>query len=68
MDRLRRSGGQGLVEYILVVLLMAILAIGTIKRLGTRTHNAFAQSASALENQMNFTQSNYGRGQSIDDN
>jgi hypothetical protein len=48
MPRLNRKG-QGLVEYILVVVVMAILAIGVIQRLGRSTQAGFRQASSGLD-------------------
>ena len=49
MSRLRGSQGQGLVEYILVVVLMAILAIGVVKALGSKTQQGFTKATHALD-------------------
>lgn len=51
--------GQGLVEYILVVVVMALLAIGGVRVLGKNTHNAFVQAAETLNDDMD-TASNEG--------
>ena len=40
--------GQGLVEYILVVFLMAIACIVTVKKLGTTTSDGFSTAESKL--------------------
>ena len=47
---MKNNRGQGLVEYILIVVLMSLLAVGAIRSLGRKTHNAFADAASALNN------------------
>lgn len=52
MQSLKSQNGQGLVEYILIVVVMALMAIGAIRALGTKTHNAFAQATSALDSDM----------------
>ncbi len=41
--------GQGLVEYILVVVLMGILAIGAITKMGDKTQQGFSKSTDALD-------------------
>jgi Flp pilus assembly pilin Flp len=48
MPRLNEKG-QGLVEYILVVVVMAILAIGVIQRLGRSTQHGFTQASDGLD-------------------
>ena len=47
----RRIGrkGQGLVEYILVVVLMGILAIGVITKMGDSTQDGFKKSTTAMD-------------------
>ena len=47
----RRVGkrGQGLVEYILVVVVMAILAIGVIQKLARTTQNGFTKASDSLD-------------------
>ncbi|MFA5975728.1 MAG: Flp family type IVb pilin [Elusimicrobiota bacterium] len=57
MSRLKSNRGQGLVEYVLVLVLMALLAIGSLKFLGQKTHNAFAQAGQALNTQMDYSKS-----------
>jgi Flp pilus assembly pilin Flp len=52
MQSLKNQRGQGLVEYILIVVVMALMAIGAIRALGTKTHNAFVQATSALASDM----------------
>ena len=49
MSYLRGNKGQGLVEYILVVVLMGILAIGVIKKLGDQTQEGFKKATNSLE-------------------
>ena len=44
--------GQGLVEYILIVVVMALLAIGGIRALGKNAHNAFVQASDTLNHDM----------------
>ena len=53
MPYLTNKRGQGLVEYILIVVVMALMAIGAIRALGKKTHNAFAQATTALNSDMN---------------
>jgi|GEM_PF-1820873 len=47
----RRTGcqGQGLVEYILVVFLMAIVSITVVKKLSTSTQKGFTTASSKLD-------------------
>ncbi|MBI3291417.1 MAG: hypothetical protein HYZ73_01190 [Elusimicrobia bacterium] len=45
----RQSRGQGLVEYILVVALIALLAIGAIRLFGRATKSAFQQAAATIQ-------------------
>jgi Flp pilus assembly pilin Flp len=49
MQNLNNKKGQGLVEYILVVVVMAILAIGVIQKLGTSTKDGFTKASSGLD-------------------
>jgi Flp pilus assembly pilin Flp len=49
MQNLKKSNGQGLVEYILIVVLMGILSIVAVKTLGTSTHKSFTKAASQLD-------------------
>ena len=58
MSRLKNRRGQGLVEYVLVLVLMAVLSVGAVHYLGKKTHNAFAQAGTALNNEMTYTTSN----------
>ena len=44
----RRSIGQGMTEYILIVALMAIAAIGVVTLLGDNVRKLFGQAAEAL--------------------
>jgi Flp pilus assembly pilin Flp len=48
MSYLKNKKGQGLVEYILIVVLMGILAIGVLKTLGKTTRNGFTQASDKL--------------------
>ena len=50
----KREAGQGLVEYVLVVVLMGLLAIGSLKFLGQKTHNAFKTAGDAIDTQTNY--------------
>jgi Flp pilus assembly pilin Flp len=51
MPYLKNKRGQGLVEYILVVALMGIMAIGVVKGLGSTTQSGFTKATNALSNQ-----------------
>ena len=48
MPNLKTTRGQGLVEYILVVFLIAILCVSIVKRLGTTTQRGFTKAENAL--------------------
>jgi Flp pilus assembly pilin Flp len=60
-SRLKNRRGQGLVEYVLAVVLMALLCVGAVKYLGTKTHNAFVQAGDQLDKQMTYSDQN-GQG------
>lgn len=45
----RERSGQGLVEYILVVALIALLAIGAVRLFGKATKSAFQQAAATIQ-------------------
>jgi Flp pilus assembly pilin Flp len=57
MQNLKNERGQGRVEYVLVVVLMGLLAIGSLKFLGQKTHNAFKTAGDAID-----AQTTYGDG------
>ncbi len=61
MQNLKNKRGQGLVEYILVVVVMALLAIGGIRVLGKNTHNAFVQASDTLSADMTSASSKGGK-------
>ena len=44
-----KEKGQGLVEYALIIVLIAIVVIVVLALLGTRVTNVFSQIASALD-------------------
>ena len=54
LNRKLGKRGQGLVEYVLVVVLMGLLAIGSLKFLGQKTHNAFKTAGDAVDTQTNY--------------
>jgi Flp pilus assembly pilin Flp len=56
MPRLKNRKGQGLVEYVLAVALMAVLVIGGIRFLGKKTHNAFVDAGTTLQNESSTAQ------------
>ena len=58
MSRLKNYRGQGLVEYVLVLVLMVVLCAGAVRFLGTKTHNAFSQAGTALESEMTYSTQN----------
>jgi len=45
----KQEAGQGLVEYILVVVVMAILAIGVVQQLATTTKGGFTKASTNLQ-------------------
>jgi Flp pilus assembly pilin Flp len=45
--RIKNQKGQGMTEYILIVALIAVFAIGAIKFFGTSTANNFSAAANA---------------------
>lgn len=49
MSRLNGKSGQGLVEYILVVFLMAILCIAAVRQLSQSTRNGFSTATNRLD-------------------
>lgn len=46
---LRDQKGQGLVEYALILVLIAIVVIAAVKGIGTNANNAFEKVSSALK-------------------
>lgn len=44
-----RESGQGLVEYILIVALIALAVIGAVRLFGKKTKEAFKSSAETIE-------------------
>ena len=48
MQNLKNKRGQGLVEYILVVFLMAVLAIAGVRQLGQTTQTGFQTANTKL--------------------
>ena len=58
MSRLKNKRGQGLVEYVLLIVLMGLLTIGSLKALGKKTHNAFAQAGTAMDKQTKYASDN----------
>jgi Flp pilus assembly pilin Flp len=49
MRQLRSRRGQGLVEYIMIVVLMTLLCVGAIKKLGQQTESSFDKAAEVLK-------------------
>ena len=58
MSRLKSRRGQGLVEYVLILVLMGVLSVGALRYLGAKTHNGFSQAGTALEDEMTFSHEN----------
>jgi Flp pilus assembly pilin Flp len=48
MPNLKNNRGQGLVEYILILVLMGIMAIAAIQGLGTKTQAGFNKATTNL--------------------
>jgi Flp pilus assembly pilin Flp len=48
MQSLKNNRGQGLVEYILIVMVMGILAITVVQQLATTTQTGFSTASSKL--------------------
>jgi Flp pilus assembly pilin Flp len=51
MSSLRKTAGQGLVEYILIVGLMGVLAIAAVNALSARTQSGFRAATRQLSNE-----------------
>lgn len=47
-----KEAGQGLVEYILIIALVALLVIGALKLFGKKTKEAFKKSAETIESEV----------------
>jgi len=54
LNRKLGKKGQGLVEYVLLIVLMGLLAIGSLKFLGQKTHNAFKTAGDAVDSQTTY--------------
>jgi len=52
-DLIRQEKAQGLVEYILIVALIALVAIGAVRLFGGKIASWFQGSADKLEQEMN---------------
>ncbi len=48
-DRILTRKGQGLIEYVLVVLLIAVATIGVVRAMGNSTHDGFQKANSELD-------------------
>ena len=48
LNKKRGKKGQGLVEYILIVALMGIVAIGVVNKLSTETQSGFKKATKQL--------------------
>ena len=64
---LRPSRGQGMTEYILIVALVAIAAIGVITLFGNDLRRLFGQSADALAGNANVSNDAEGRKRELED-
>ncbi len=47
----KRESGQGLVEYILIIALIALVVVGAVKLFGKKTKEAFKKSADKIESE-----------------
>jgi Flp pilus assembly pilin Flp len=56
MSRLKSKRGQGLVEYILGVTIIAVVVIGGMRVFGTKTKKAFVQAGDTVEQEMLISQ------------
>lgn len=65
MSYLKNNRGQGLVEYVLILVIMVLLALGSMRALGKNTHNAFSQASTALSDDMNTASSQGSRAGQI---
>ena len=54
---LRKRSGQGLVEYILIVALIAILVIAALKIFGKKVGKSFKESAETIEREVGSAKS-----------
>jgi Flp pilus assembly pilin Flp len=56
----RDSRGQGMTEYIIIVSIIAIAAIGVISAFGTNIRGLFGESAAAMSGKTSLTNDTYG--------
>ena len=52
MPHLKSEQGQGLIEYILVVVLMGIMALAVVKKLGQTTQQGFTKATNNLSSEL----------------
>jgi pilus assembly protein Flp/PilA len=64
---LRKSRGQGMTEYIIIVALIAIAAIGVITLFGNNIRRLFGQSADALSGNANVSNDAEARKRELED-
>ncbi len=64
--KMRKSRGQGMTEYIIIVALIAIAAIGVITLFGNNIRKLFGQSADALAGNANVTNDADARQQQLE--
>jgi pilus assembly protein Flp/PilA len=64
---LRRRRGQGMTEYILIVALIAIAAIGVVTLFGNNIRRLFGQSADALAGNANVSNDAESRKRELED-
>lgn len=64
---MRRGRGQGMTEYILIVALIAVAAIGVITLFGNNLRRLFGQAADALAGNANVTNDADGRKRELED-
>jgi len=65
MQNIKNQKGQGLVEYILIVVVMALLAVGAIRALGKNIHNSFSAASTALGDDLKNANQNIGNSKVI---
>ncbi len=65
--KMRKSRGQGMTEYIIIVALIAIAAIGVITLFGNNIRRLFGQSADALAGNANVTNDADARKRELED-
>jgi Flp pilus assembly pilin Flp len=52
MFKNRNNSGQGLVEYILIIALIALLVLGAVKLFGKKTRSGFEKAAKTIDKEV----------------